>query len=208
MLFRRRVRLLAASGLVVGVLIVVTTTTNVAASWTDRAFGRSSFTAGIFGFESTVNGGGAWATHPQGAPATLSLGTSGTGMLPGTSSYGAVSLRSIAASPVVAITIDGTTAATGLGSVIQYTVIRSATCTSASFDAAASYVVGNTTAGISLSADSSVGAVSLPAGAPSAPGIAVPLCFRLTLPDTTAVWANSTLRSQSLAATWTFLGTD
>lgn len=205
----RRARLVAASGLMVGTAIAAVTTTGVAATWSDRAFGESSFAAGIFGFESSVDGGATWATHPEGAPAELALGTGGSGMLPGTSAFGAVSLRSIAASPAVSMTIDGTTpTASGLGAVLQYTVVRSPTCSSSSFDAGATFVVGASTAGVALSADSSTGALTLPAGAPENPGAEVPLCFRLTLPDTAAVWSTPGISSQSLTATWTFLGTE
>ncbi|GGG24153.1 hypothetical protein GCM10007304_42500 [Rhodococcoides trifolii] len=204
----RRVRLLAASGLVVGLVVAVATTTGVAASWTDKAFGRASFSAGTFGFQSTVDGGATWATHTAAAPATLTLGTSGTAMLPGTSAYGAVSLRAVTASPAVAVTVDGTTStATGLGSVMQYTVVRSATCTSASFAPGSTFVVGSASTGVPLSSDSVAAALTLAAGAPSAPGTATPLCFRLTLPDTTAVWTTPGFTAQSLTATWSFIGT-
>ncbi|MGU3432442.1 hypothetical protein ACNHUS_05445 [Actinomycetes bacterium M1A6_2h] len=204
----RRARVLSACGLVVGLVVAVVSTTAVAASWTDKTFGRASFAAGAFGFQSSVDGGTTWATHTSATPATLALGTGSTAMLPGTSAYGAVSLRAVVASPAVAVTVDGTSStATTLGSALQYTVVRSATCASASFVTGATFVVGSAASGVSLSADSAAAAVTLAAGASTAPGTAVPLCFRLTLPDTTAVWTTPGSNSQSLTATWSFIGT-
>jgi hypothetical protein len=186
----------------------VVSTTAVAASWTDRTIGKGSFTAGTFGFQSSVDGGTNWGTHTAATPATLALGTDGTAMLPGTSAYGAVSLRAVTASPAVAVTIDGTSStSTALGAALQYTVVRSTTCASSAFVSGSTFLVGSASAGVSLAADSATPALTLTAGAPGLPGTAVALCFRLTLPDTTAVWNTPALNSQSLTATWSFVGT-
>lgn len=202
----RRIRVGAALGLVGGVVVAAVTATDVAASWTDKVLGGTSFSTQAFGFESSVSGG-AYSMHPQSAPAVLSL-TPAAPLLPGESSYAPISLRAAVGSPTVAVTVDGTTSTdSGLAEVLQYAVIRSTICGSAAFSSTASYVVGSSTGGVAMSADSATGAVVLPAGSPGIAGSVVPLCFRVTLPDTLAVWTNSAAASKSVPATWTFPGT-
>jgi hypothetical protein len=201
----RRVRVGAALMLVVGVVVAALSATSVAASWVDKAFGGSVFTATPFGLESSVNNGGTWAVHPVATPAVMTL--SAISLLPGQSTYGAVSLRAVTGSPQVRVTVDATSATNGLGSVLQYSVIRSATCVAADFTAqGATYVIGSAAADVPVTTSSAENAVILPAGAPGAVGSTVPLCFRLKLPDTLAVWTNATLQT-SFPATWTFVGT-
>ncbi|MDQ1203617.1 MULTISPECIES: hypothetical protein [unclassified Rhodococcus (in: high G+C Gram-positive bacteria)] len=201
----RRARVGAALLLVVGAVVAALSATTVAASWVDRAIGSSRFTTSPFGLESSVNNGGTWAAHPANAPAVMTL--SAASLLPGQSTYGAVSLRAVTASPQIRVTVDATSTTAGLGSVLRYSVIRSATCVAANFTApGASYVIGSAAADVPVTTDSAANAVILPAGTSSATGSPVPLCFRLSLPDTLAVWTNSTLQT-SFPATWTFVGT-
>lgn len=201
----RRARLGAVIGLVVGLAVAALSATDVAASWTDRVLGGSAFSTTPFGFESATLGA-PFATHSEAAPAVLSL-LPAAPLLPGQSVYGAISLRSVAGSPAVAVTVDGTASVpSGLASLLQYAVVRSPTCDSTSFGSTASFVVGSVTGGVPLSADSASGAVVLPAGSPTTTGTVVPLCFRMTLPDTLAVWTAGAA-SSTLRATWTFLGT-
>ena len=203
----RRVRVGAALSLVAGVVIAALSATTVAASWMDQAFGGSRFTTTPFGLESSVNNSGTWAAHPLDAPPAV-MTLSSASLLPGQSTYGAVSLRAVTASPQIRVTVDATSTTAGLGSVLLYSVIRSATCVATDFTAlGASYVIGSAAADVPVTTSSAENAVVLPAGTPSAAGMPVSLCFRLSLPDTLAVWTTPTYQTTPFSATWTFDGT-
>ena len=87
---KRKVAAVLAGGLVLGTGAVTTL-----AAWTDSQLASASFTAGVFKLESSANGT-SWTDHTSGAPAQLSLGT--TGMSPGVSSFGYLDVRTTDAS--------------------------------------------------------------------------------------------------------------
>lgn len=198
---------LAAVGLLAGAGAVVVGSSEVVAAWGDRVSGSAEFTAADVAFESLVDGVEPWALHGEDAPAVVNRAA--PAMLPGTSVFWPVTLRTTTDSPAVGITVVGAAPQNALGSALRYTVVRSATCTAAAVSGAppSDVVVGSAAAGVPVATGSAEGVVLLPAGTPTATGTTVPLCFRLTLPDTTAVWADPSLPGSSTTVRWTLDGT-
>lgn len=188
---RRRASAVAASGLLLGVAAVGLTTTNVVATWRDPIFGEgASFRAANIGFE--VSGDGStWTSGTSATNAVTMTATPATAMLPGSTVYTAVSLRTKMSSPAVKVTTPPIDAQSGLPKRLTYAVVRSPGCAAGAFTGSATYLVGGETTDVSLG--TALTSFSLPAATATAPGPAVSLCFRLRLPDTIVVWTDSTV---------------
>ena len=200
---RRRASAVAASGVLLGVAAVGLTTTNVVATWQDPIFGEgASFRAANIGFE--VSGDGStWTSGTSATNAVTMTATPATAMVPGTTVYAAVSLRTKTESPAVAITTTVTNSNAGLPSRLMYAVVRSSTCTSSAFTDPGNYLVGGVTTDVPLSTAPTD--FPLQAATATAPGPTVSLCFRLRLPDTIEVWTDSSVPGSG-PPVWNFEG--
>ncbi|MGW5268446.1 hypothetical protein ACWEQ4_07370 [Rhodococcus sp. NPDC003994] len=199
---RRRASAVAASGLLLGVAAVGLTTTNVVATWRDPVFGGTSFRAANIGFE--ISGDGStWRSGTSATNAVTMPATPATAMVPGTTVYAAVSLRTKTESPAVAITTTVTNSNAGLPSRLMYAVVRSSTCTSSAFTDPGSYLVGGVTTDVPLSTAPTD--FPLQAATATAPGPTASLCFRLRLPDTVEVWTDSSVPGSG-PPIWNFVG--
>lgn len=204
---QRQRRALAAGGIVLGIGAVL-----VAASWTDRVLGNTDFGSGAkFGIESSVDGGTTWASHPMGGPNPLTFSSTAAGLTPGTVVYAPVQLRTEVGSAAGSIVLQGASfTGTGVGSLsaeLRYRVVRgAATCNAAAFSTTSTFVVGSSGA---VTLDTAApAAFPLAAGAVvTAPGVAMPLCFEISLPATNENWTNAALQNKILVANWPFVGT-
>ncbi len=193
---------LAAVGLLAGAGAVAFNTSDVMAAWQDSVVGGTSFQAAVVGFE--ISGDGStWRSGTSATNAVTMPATPATAMVPGTTVYAAVSLRTKTESPAVAVTTTATTSTAGLPRRLVYAVVRSSTCTSAAFTAAATYLAGGVTTDVPLGTAPT--SFSLSAATEAAPGPAVSLCFRLRLPDSIDVWTDSTVPGSG-PPIWNFVG--
>ncbi|MFC7958529.1 hypothetical protein [Rhodococcoides kroppenstedtii] len=193
---------MAASGLLLGVAAVGLTTTNVVATWRDPVFGGTSFRAANIGFE--ISGDGStWRSGTSATNAVTMPATPATAMVPGTTVYAAVSLRTKTESPSVAIATTATNSAAGLPRQLVYAVVRSSTCTSSAFTPAGSYLAGGATTDVPVA--TALTGFLLEGATVTAPGPTVSLCFRLRLPDTIEVWTDSTIPGSG-PPIWNFEG--
>ncbi|MGN7133868.1 hypothetical protein ACTHQY_11410 [Rhodococcoides corynebacterioides] len=194
---------MAASGVLLGVAAVGLTTTNVVATWQDPVFGEgASFQAANIGFE--ISGDGStYRSGTSASDAVTMTATPATAMLPGTTVYTAVSLRTKTGSSAITVATKATTTAAGLPNRLLYAVVRSSTCTSSAFTDLGNYLVGGVTTDVPLS--TALTDFPLQAATATAPGPTASLCFRLRLPDTIEVWTDSSVPGSG-PPVWNFEG--
>ncbi|MBY6367588.1 hypothetical protein [Rhodococcoides corynebacterioides] len=199
---RRRASAVAASGVLLGVAAVGLTTTNVVATLRDPVFGGTTFTAANNGFE--ISGDGStWRSGTSASDAVTMTATPAAAMLPGTTVYTAVSLRTKTGSSAINVATKATTTATGLPNRLLYAVVRSNTCTSSAFTDPGSFLVGGVTTDVPISTAPTD--FPLQAATATAPGPTASLCFRLRLPDTIQVWTDSSVPGSG-PPVWNFEG--
>lgn len=188
----RKTKALLAGGLVLGIGAAATL-----ATWTAIEFANSSFTAGAFVLEGSVDGAKTFAPHPTSPGAGLRFGVTADKLSPNDVVYANYAIRLAKQSTApgdVTIKAAGTT---GTVSALSYTIVKSDTCDAASIAAAAP-------ADILVPAGTPVGKVAGPAsftlpqkaeGAVDA--VPVKLCI--------AVAADATLaQGQTGNAVWSF----
>ncbi|WP_318279074.1 SipW-dependent-type signal peptide-containing protein [Agrococcus baldri] len=183
-------RALLASGLVLGVGGAVTL-----AAWNDSEHSQASFSAGTFGIEGAVNGT-AFSEHPSQAT-TATMTFPATPMVPGTTSYAMLSVRTINPSVAGASLLTANAANSGgLGQYLTYGVrtIAGTTCNATTFAAGTVLV----TAGSPLT----TGATATQALQANR-GNQVNYCFAVTLPAT----APNAAQGLALTARWEAVGT-
>jgi hypothetical protein len=171
-----KVRAALASGLVLGLAAGLTV-----ASWTNAEFTGATFTASVFGVQSSLNGAGFTTNASQ----TVSV----TGLYPSatlTTGNAYVSLRVKTTATSVAGSSSLSAAANaggGLTPVLRYRVVLATTCTSAAFTGSPTYVVGGAgTYQLVSGALASTTALSIAAAA----GTGRDYCIELSIPTSAA----------------------
>lgn len=186
-----RTRALLAAGAVLGVGAAATL-----AAWNDSEYASSSFTAGIFGIEGSVNGT-TFLEHPAGNPAALTFSTGFDALAPGTTVYALFSVRSVedSVAGTVQLAADASNSG-GLGQWLTYSVrtIAGTACNAGTFQ-------GGTQTGLPQGQPLTVGATAAQALAADQGG-SVNYCFAVTLPNDAASAAQGT----ALDAAWVFQG--
>lgn len=104
---RRRTGAFArARALLAGALVLGVGATATLAAWTDEEHATTTITAGSFGLESQVSGGG-WADHGAGSAAVLPLNA--TGLYPGQSRAAWIQIRTKSGSVPGSVALSGVT---------------------------------------------------------------------------------------------------
>ncbi|GAA3070693.1 MULTISPECIES: SipW-dependent-type signal peptide-containing protein [Actinomycetes] len=186
----RRIRALAASGLVLGVGASVTL-----ASWNDSEFAGGTVSAGHFTLEGSTDGSTFRTTDAE-DPHQLSF-TVASGLTPGQRTYALFSVRTAAGSAGGTVQLQGDDGNTGtLANAMTYGVrtISGTTCNAASFDAG-TVVVSRGTALTGDAADSQTVAADQ--------GSEVHYCLELTLSST----APNQVQGTSTTPLWRAVGT-
>lgn len=208
--FRQR-RALAAGGLVLGFGAVL-----VAASWTDNVLGFANFQSGSgFGIQSSVNNGGTWTSNPvSGATNVLTFAPTVGAVIPGSTSYASIQLRTDKGSPQAKVSLNAATVVgdAALGGALRFRAVKVATvattCDVTAFGAPLStWIVGSGGAS-PLATASAPNVFTLPAAAtPTVEGAASKVCFEISLPASPANWTNAALQNKESKPDWAFVGT-
>lgn len=170
------------------------------AAWTDTEVASGSFGASIFGTQSSVNGGGAWADNVS-TPAVLAFAAGG--FSPTVTKYAALNLRTVPNSLAGTASLGAAviTADTGLLAGLQLRVVSYAgtgACTSDAFTAGSSYVVGTFAAAAALTAAGTATPALI-----ASQGAVTTLCFQVLMPN----GASTDFQGKGLTATWTVTST-
>lgn len=170
-----RVRAALAGGLVFGIA-----TGRTVASWTDAEYAASTFTASRFDIETSLNGGGAYAS-------TSSVPIAVGGVYPGPAGavYQGILIRTVTPSIAGTVTFRHPAIASAgtLAAVLRYRAVQTtATCASGVFTAGATYLVGSSSAYASVGTPVTVpvAAGSVAADSASTTGV----CLEFSLPAT------------------------
>ena len=197
---RRRVRVLLAAGVVLGI-----GTMSTLAAWTDVEHATAAFSASVFGTESRSAGSPTYASNTTTPGASLTF-TPGTGLSPGVSSYAWLNIRTTPASTVAGtVSLTGVSPTGALAPVLQYRAVRmtaanpTGVCDATAFSGAPAYIAG--------AAGTYLPVAQLPASPVSnaigAAGAQLGFCFEVRLaPD-----AASSFQGQTATVTWTFTST-
>jgi predicted ribosomally synthesized peptide with SipW-like signal peptide len=200
----QRLRALLAGGLVLGIGAAVTL-----AAWTDQEYASSgTFTASIFGTESSVDRV-TWTSHDtSGNAATLTFNA--TAMSPGALVYASINIRTTATTNVggTVSLVSETNDAETLLDVLEYRAVRTASVT-ATCDATA-FTTGSPTYIVGDGTPTYVSITTVP-GSPVASTITVPggatpelrFCFEVQLPSGTA----NSYQGTTGTVTWLFSAT-
>jgi predicted ribosomally synthesized peptide with SipW-like signal peptide len=196
-----RIRVVLASGLILGVSATLTL-----ASWNDAEFASGAFTASLFGTESNVQGAG-YANNGTSPGPTVTF--SGAGFTPAATTYFPVLIRtttgSVAGTATLAgASLGGTDAAT-LGVALVYRVVRTTgTCDLTAFAGTPTFVVGASATFRALTTGQESGVTNTLAAATLLdPGTPTGFCFEITLP----AGADGSLQGKTSTATWQFTAT-
>ncbi|MCW4353472.1 hypothetical protein ONR57_09205 [Hoyosella sp. YIM 151337] len=193
----RKVRALAAAGLVVG-----TGAALVLAGWTESLFVAAGFGTAPFSVEGDIGSG--WQRYPDaGNAAELPFPVAVQSMRPGDAAYAPISVRVGADSLAASVTLEGASGSGQFYSALRYRVIESATCGAPSFTSG-TFIVGSPSSAQPLNASSAQNIISLPAGAAGNPGAHKTFCFELSLPNTAANWTTPGIPGAQLTVNWKF----
>lgn len=190
----RRVRSLAAAGLVLGV-----GATSTLAAWTDQEVGAGTVTSGTFALVS-AGANQEFAPSTSGSPRTLSFDVS-SNLVPGSTSYSLFSVRTASGSVGGTLQFQGGTNTGNLAQHLRYSVrvVPSASCNASAFDSSSTTVVpsGSTLPTASTSAQTITGNGQS----------TVHYCIRLSLPSDTGNSAQGQSATPQFSITGTTAGT-
>lgn len=127
----RKSRALLAGGLVLGLGAAVTL-----ATWSASEFANSTFTAGSFSIESSVDNGATYAEHVTSPGAGLTFGVNAANLTPTDVVYAPYSLRLGKTATTDATVNIAAAAGTGAVTSLSYTVVKAPTCDAAGVAAA------------------------------------------------------------------------
>ncbi|MDW4573739.1 SipW-dependent-type signal peptide-containing protein [Microbacterium sp. M3] len=195
----RRVRVLLAAGLVLGIGTAVTL-----AAWTDTENATGSFGASVFGTESQSAGSPTYASNTAAPGASLTFAA--TAMSPGTSFYAWLNVRTTSAS-----TVGGTVSLTGaaptgtLAPALEYRAVRlsgpapGVACSAAAFTGSPVFVAGGASSYLPVTQVPSTPVASTIGAA----GAQLGFCFEVRI----AAGAANTFQGTTGQVTWTFAST-
>lgn len=188
----RRIRALLTSGLVLGIGATMTM-----ASWTGNEYATGSFTAGVFDFQGSTDGGATWADHSgSGTAATMSF--SGAAMSPGSVQYAPFLIRTKPTSVGGTLVVQAGSSSNGpLGLALGLRVVLfTGTCAAASFTGSPTFLVGTS------STPAPIATIGAGVGMVANGAVNVAMCFEVSLP----VGAANTLQGISTIISWQVSG--
>lgn len=197
---RRRVRVLLAAGVVLGL-----GTASTLAAWTDVENATAAFSASVFGTESQSAGSSTYASNTSAPGAALTF-TPGSGLSPGVASYAWLNIRTTPASTVAGtVSLTGVTPSGGLAPALQYRAVRmtaanpTGVCDATAFSGTPAYIAG--------ASGTYLPVTQLPASpvanAIGAAGAQLGFCFEVRI----APGAADSFQGQTATVTWTFTAT-
>lgn len=195
----RRVRVILAAGLVLGVGAFATI-----AAWTDTENATGTFGTSVFATESQSAGSPTYAGHPTAPGAALTFNA--TAMSPGTSFYAWLNIRTTPASTVGGtVTLTGATPSGALAPALQYRAVRMAgpspgsACDATAFSGSPTFIAGSSSTYLAVTQVPA----SPVASAIGAAGAQLGFCIEVRV----APGSDNSYQGQAATVTWTFTAT-